>query len=488
MTDGQPPLSPRSGPVGANGDAIAPGEPPPPADGSTAIPPAARGSNLLPTQVRIYALGWFCSLSMITYIDRVCIMQVQDEMKRDLGISEELFSWVFSAFALAYALFEVPTGWLGDKIGPRKVLIRIVLCWLAFTALTGFVWGFVSLLVVRFLFGMGEAGAYPNMARAARNWFPFSERGRAQGMIWTFGRWGGAIAPLLIVALTQPFLWLELPGWRGAFVLLGILGLLWVWGFSVWYRDTPRQHPGVNEAELAWIEGQKPVSDKIAPLCWPAILSSATLWCLSFMYFCSNAGWSFFITYVSQYLKADLQLSGWSLHLAAGLPLLLGGVGCILGGLFTDRMVHVLGRRWGRTFQGVVAYAAGGFFFLIALQLTETSSVLAFGFVCLASLVKDGAMAASWATTLDIGHRYSGTVAGFMNTIGNLGTVVSPPIVARLASLAGTPEEPNWSVSLYYYAGMFFVASICWFFINPRKVIVYSPADREQLKAQGVLD
>ena len=439
------------------------------------------------TKIRFVALAWFCSLSMITYIDRVCIMQVQDDIKRDLGISEELFSWVFSAFALAYAMFEVPTGWLGDKFGARKVLIRIVLCWLAFTALTGLAWGFISLLIIRFMFGLGEAGAYPNMARGARSWFPFEERGRAQGMIWTFGRWGGAIAPVLIVALTQPFIWLELPGWRGAFVVLGFLGLIWVWGFSRWYRDTPREQPAVNQAELAWIEGHQTAGEKPAPLSWPAMLSSPTLWSLSFMYFCSNSGWSFFITYISSYLKADLRLSGWSLHLASGLPLLMGGVGCILGGLFTDRMVHVLGRRWGRTLQGLVAYAAGGCFFLIALQLTETNSLLAFGFVCLASLVKDGAMAASWATTLDIGHRYSGTVAGMMNTIGNLGTVVSPPIVAWLARIAGTEEAPNWSVSLYYYAGMFFVASICWFFINPRRVIVYDAANREALRAQGVV-
>jgi len=439
------------------------------------------------TKIRFVALAWFCSLSMITYIDRVCIMQVQDDIKRDLGISEELFSWVFSAFALAYAMFEVPTGWLGDKFGARKVLIRIVLCWLAFTALTGLAWGFISLLIIRFMFGLGEAGAYPNMARGARSWFPFEERGRAQGMIWTFGRWGGAIAPVLIVALTQPFIWLELPGWRGAFVVLGFLGLIGVWGFSRWYRDTPREQPAVNQAELAWIEGHQTAGEKPAPLSWPAMLSSPTLWSLSFMYFCSNSGWSFFITYISSYLKADLRLSGWSLHLASGLPLLMGGVGCILGGLFTDRMVHVLGRRWGRTLQGLVAYAAGGCFFLIALQLTETNSLLAFGFVCLASLVKDGAMAASWATTLDIGHRYSGTVAGMMNTIGNLGTVVSPPIVAWLARIAGTEEAPNWSVSLYYYAGMFFVASICWFFINPRRVIVYDAANREALRAQGVV-
>src|ERR1051325_4819410 len=269
-------------------------------------PAAARRSN-----IRFVALAWFCSLSMITYVDRVCIAQVMGDIKDDLGLSVGQVPWVFSAFALAYALFEVPTGWLGDRLGARRVLIRIVLCWLAFTALTGLAWGFISMLVIRFCFGLGEAGAYPNMARGARSWFPFNERGRAQGMIWTFGRWGGAIAPLLIVALVQPFVWLGLPGWRGAFVLLGFLGLLWVWGFSIWYRDSPRQHPAVNDAELAHIESGQSASDTPAPLSWHATLSSPTLWSLSFMYFCSNAGWSFFITYVSEYLKKDLKLEGW---------------------------------------------------------------------------------------------------------------------------------------------------------------------------------
>ena len=460
-----------------------------------AIPPAATG-------VRFRMLAWLCSLSMITYIDRVCIMQVKDPIIEDLGLTEAQFSFAFSAFALAYALFEVPTGWLGDRIGPKRVLTRIVICWLLFTALTGLIpasdyelvlgsvtlgVSFLLLLAVRFLFGLGEAGAYPNIARATRNWFPYMERGRAQGLIWTFGRWGGAIAPALIIALTYPVIASGYAGWRGAFVLLGVLGLVWVWGFARWFRETPHQHGGVSPQEVAWIEGGQPSTAKPAPLSWTSMLSSPTLWSLSFMYFCSNAGWSFFITYVATYLKREVQLTGWQLHFSSGMPLLLGGFGCLAGGFVTDRLVHVLGPRWGRTFQGLVAYAMGGGFFLVAFALTENYAVLAFAFVCLASLVKDVAMAASWATTIDIGHRYSGTVAGLMNTVGNLGTVVSPPVVAWLARLAGTPEEPDWSVSLYYYASMFFVSAFCWFFINPRRVIVYAPGDHEQLRAQGVI-
>lgn len=469
-----------------------------------------------PTSIRYRVLAWFCSLSMITYIDRVCIMSVQDDIKRDLSLTSQEFAWVFSAFALAYALFEVPSGWLGDLLGPRKVLTRIVLCWLLFTALTGFVWGLVSLIVVRFLFGAGEAGAYPNMARGARNWFPYSERGRAQGLVWTFGRWGGAIAPILIVAIAYPFDALELlPGWRGAFFVLGVIGVFWVLGFAHYFRDTPQEHPHVNEAEHQLITGgvqarprptplatqensdvpgtsdlgseQRPALAAASrpplppPLSWSSMLRSKSLWFLSIMYFCSNSGWSIFITYVTPYLKSA-GLSGWELHVASGAPLFFGGIGCMLGGFLTDRQVRVWGRRWGRTLQGILAYALGGAFFLVAFAMTEVSIFIALAALCVASLLKDMAMGASWATTIDIGHRYSGTVAGVMNTIGNLGTVFSPPIVAVLVYYG------DWAVSLYYYAAMFFIASVCWFFINPRKVIVYSRDDHQRLRAEGMLE
>lgn len=433
------------------------------------------------TTVRYRILGWLCTLSMITYIDRVCIMQVRENIQDDLKITEGQFSLAFSAFALAYAAFEVPGGWLGDRFGPRRVLTKIVLCWLTFTALTGAVWNWASLIVVRVLFGAGEAGAYPNMAKASRNWFPYRERGQAQGLIWTFGRLGGAVAPVLIVFLASTD-W----GWRGAFLFLGMIGVVWLVGFNRFFRDRPEEHPGVNEAELA-MTADSTLRTAPAPLSWASILSSPTLWFLSIMYFCSNSGWSFFITWVPAYLKKDLELSGTALHLASGAPLFFGAIGCYLGGLLTDRQVRVWGRRWGRTMQGVIAYLLGGTFFVASKLFTEDYPNLALTTLCAASFVKDFGMAASWSTTIDIGHRYSGSVAGVMNTIGNLGTVVSPPVVAWLAWVLSTDGTLNWGVSLFYYAGMFYVAALCWLFVEPRQVIVYTPADHARLREEGVL-
>jgi MFS family permease len=430
-----------------------------------------------PTRVRYVMLGWFCSLSMITYIDRVSIMHLSSDMRHDLCLSDEQFAYVFSAFSLAYALLEVPSGWLGDRFGTRCVLTRIVLCWSAFTAMTGVAWNYVSLLVIRFLFGAGESGAYPNIGRGSRSWFPFRERGQAQGMVWLSGRWGGAFAPFLIGALAM-----FLP-WRLIFVVLGLIGVGWIVGFKAYYRDGPDEHPGVNDAERRLIDvhaaGPLPPA---APLSWSATLRSPTLWLLSIMYFCSNAGWHFFISWGKDYLQKDLKLTGLILVGASGAPLFFGGIACVLGGLFTDRQVRGWGRRWGRTAIGCVAYALAGAFFLLALAMTDDFALWAFLGLCLASFFKDVAMPVSWATTLDIGHRYSGTVAGIMNTVGNLGAVISPPIVKALSS------GGNWKSALVYSAVMFFVASACWLFINPRRVVVYAEADRIRLHAQGVLD
>lgn len=485
-----------------------------------------------PTKVRYQVLGWACALSMITYIDRVCIKVVGGDIQRDLGLTAQQFSWILSAFGLAYAMLEVPSGWLGDKFGPRLVLCRIVLWWSVFTALTGLVWqfswdagyylplpswlgselplvfnSFMLMILIRFLFGAGEAGAYPNIARAMRNWFPYSRRGLAQGMLWMFGRWGGAIAPFLIAPFYMNF------GWRGAFVAFGVLGALWVFAFAYFFRDTPDQHPGVNDTEKALIRDGSGDGHRPLPLSWSTMLRSPTLWCLSLMYFCSNAGWCFFITWDVMYYKTNLGLKGLSLDLALWAPLFFGGIACLLGGFLTDRQVRIWGRRWGRTLQGFISYGLGAMLFSLAVVLDHP--VLSVVCLCAASFMKDFAMASSWSTCIDIGHRYSGTVAGFMNMVGNLGTFVSPPIVAYLANttfretlpiqaattvgLLASPEYPtmlaatalssktNWELALVYSASMFFLASIGWLFINPRHVVVYRPEDHQTLRDQGIL-
>jgi MFS family permease len=534
-----------------------------------------------PTSIRYLVLAWACSLSMITYIDRVCFKEVEGEISRDLELLDAdgkpdptKFALFFTAFALSYSLFEVPSGWLGDRMGPRKVLCRIVIWWSIFTALTGSVWHFESgwgaswpgwfgtwvplifsswglMFLIRFLFGMGEAGAYPNLSRGLRGWFPYERRGFAQGLMWMFARWGGAVAPPMIALFAMPW------GWRGAFFLFGVMGLVWVGLFWIFFRDTPAQHPSVNEAELQLTAGRGPVpsfAEDLAPmmpmaglvalfltaivlggwlllgwtyriilplivgtlwlllislslrhlrsidhaaasqsgssapsvakpanLAWGRMLTTPSLWFLSIMYLASNAGWCFFITWDKKYYVEVLKLTPGStaLEIASGAPLFFGGIACMSGGLITDFMVRVLGRRWGRTAQGALAYFLGGILFLTAMWIEHPFLTVAF--LCLASFMKDMAMGVSWATCIDMGHRYSGTVAGFMNMVGNLGTAIGPPIVASLA------KSGSWSSALLFSACMFFLAAFGWLFIDPRRVIVYSEADHARLQSEGTL-
>ncbi len=467
-----------------------------------------------PTSVRYEMLAWACSLSMLTYIDRVCIKEVARDMRVDLGISEAEFAWVFSAFSLAYASFEIPSGWLGDRFGPRKILSRIVLWWSFFTAMTGVVWKFsvdtgysiplptglvqwlglplptsesawtpmpllinslLFLMAVRFLFGMGEAGAYPNAARALRSWFPYGRRGLAQGLLWMFGRWGGSASVFMIAPVAFYF------GWRGAFITFGVIGALWVVGFYFFFRNTPAEHPRVNEAELAIIQEGGRESQKPPPIAWSHILRSPSLWFLCLMYFCSNAGWCFFITWDVVYYERELGLGQDSLglKLASGAPLFFGGIACILGGFGTDWQVRFLGRRWGRTLQGFLAYALGATFFFLALLTNDPW--IAVPSLCLASFFKDFAMAVSWSTCIDIGHRYSGTIAGFMNMVGNFGQVFAPPIVKAMAS------RGDWDQALVFSGTMFLVSAVSWLLIDPRRVIVYTADDHARLKGEGTL-
>ena len=178
--------------------------------------------------------------------------QAAKPIAAELELTNTQLSYVHMAFTLAYGLFEIPTGRLGDRYGSRAVLTRIVVCWSVFTALTGAAWGLGSLLVIRFLFGAGEAGAFPNAARVISRWFPGTERGRVQGLMLTTALASGAAAPTLAAYLIRE------AGWRWAFVAFGLLGVVWAVGFWWWFRDDPAEHPGVNAAEVATTSGPGP--------------------------------------------------------------------------------------------------------------------------------------------------------------------------------------------------------------------------------------
>ena len=471
-----------------------------------------------PTRIRYGVLAFACTLSMITYLDRVCMGSAAKWIIHDLGLKSEAdLKWVFAAFGFAYALFEVPSGWLGDVFGPRIVLVRIVLWWSLFTATTGLVGlpvgGYVlggvgTLMVVRFLFGMGEAGAYPNITRALHNWFPFHERGSAQGSVWMSGRLMGGLTPLLWAALVEGLgtaaaaatsskaavpLWPPLVSWRAAFWLFGLLGLAWAALFFRWFRNRPEEKPEVNPAELALIRSDGTATQAgHAGVPWLRILRSRNLRFLCLMYACQSYGWYFNITYLPIFLETQFGVQKTSLlgAIYKGGPLWMGAAGCLIGGFLTDRFIRRTGnRRLGRKLFGVLGHGLAGLCFLACPFATDVFWM--FLFISLAAFCADLTMGSSWAVCQDIGRRYSAIVAGFMNMVGNLGGAIGPLLSGYVlerylhTSAAGLGLSVDqlsaaqhsaallagYRTNFFIFAATFVVGVLCWTQIDSTKPV-----------------
>jgi MFS family permease len=458
---------------------------------------AAAVSQQQATRVRYGVLGLACSLSMITYLDRVCFGSVAGYIKAEFNLTDTERGLLFTAFSLAYATFEVPSGWLGDVFGPRKTLIRIVLWWSFFTAVTGLIWPvpvwapwpFALLLAVRFCFGMGEAGAYPNIARAFHNWFPSTERGFAQGTVWMAGRLMGGATPLIVYSLIYEVFSAEaarrsrwVVHWRHSFWIFGALGIVWCVVFYWWFRDRPQDKPSVNPAELALINAGKQIDvHSHAGVPWKRFCTSLNLWVLCLMYFCASYGWYFNITYLPDYLKTafgfDRDKEG---SLVAGLvtgsPLLAGAVACLLGGILTDMFIRRTGnRKWGRRLFGVLGH--GGCALCYLASMFASNVYLFMLAIALAAFWNDMTMGAAWASCLDIGRKYSGIVSGCMNTIGNLGGALAGfatgiVLDALRDPAASDPVAFAWKINFVLFGAVYVLAAVCWLVFDSTKPLV----------------
>ena len=322
---------------------------------STRSPVLSSAATPGATRVRYKVLAMTMALGAITYLDRVTISVTRPDVARDLDLSPTQMGYVFSAFYLAYALFEIPTGWWGDRVGTRRVLTRIVCWWSAFTVLTGVAFNYPSLVVIRFLFGAGEAGAWPNVARTFSRWFPRQERGTAQGIFFMGAHLAGGLTPLLVTAL------LAYLDWRWLFVLFGSIGFVWSLAWYRWFRDSPAEHPDVGAAERELIESglgadAGPALDATQ---WKRLLANRTVVCLCLMYFTQAFGGTFYVTWLPTYL-ASRGLTGMTAGILAGLPLILSAAADLLGGVATDRAARRFGLRLGRITIGGGALAAAG--------------------------------------------------------------------------------------------------------------------------------
>ena len=412
-----------------------------------------------PTRARYRVVSFAVTLAVLSYIDRVCISQAAPDIARDLHFSDVDMGRIFGAFGLAYALFEIPTGWLGDWIGPRKVLMRIVLWWSAFTALTGAMRSFTSMWVTRFLFGAGEAGCFPNLTKAFTAWLPPVEHTKVQGIMWTCARWGGAFTPLLVVLV------LRYVSWRYAFGLFAAFGVVWAFFFYRWYRDNPREHQQVNAAELALLAGSERLVSGDGRVPWAKLLRSRSIWLLWLQYFCLCFPWYFYVTWLPTYLEQHWKLAATNAAQLTVFPLLFGGVGSLLCGSISTRLGTRLGLTRSRRLLATSGFLGAGGFLVLAVQLqSPTSVMLAMG---MAGFCNDVVMPPSWAACMDIGGRYAGTVSGSMNMMGNMAAYVSP--VAGGYILAATGR--NWDVFLYLMAAVYLVGSVIWPFIDPETPI-----------------
>jgi ACS family glucarate transporter-like MFS transporter len=405
-----------------------------------------------PTRARYRMLGFALGTMALAYVDRVAISMSSSRIQRDLALNDEQLGYAFSAFTLAYALFEVPSGWLADRFGGRRMMARIVLWWSAFTAGTAAASGFFSLVGIRFLFGVGEAGVLPTLASAFRRWLPDRERGRAFGLTVAAGALGSAISQPIVGAMLGHF------SWRESFVAFGALGAAWAAVWFWWMRDDPRQHASVNAAEVAEIG--PPAHEAHAAVPWARLLRSRNLIVICAMYFCAVYGWYFFMTWLPQYLERARGFDIREIGVLAALPWIAIAAGCLFGGLISDSLVRKRGRRIGLRAPGIVGLPIAAA--MIVGAILTPSAALATAFLTGAAGFAALGIASAWSTCLAIGGRHGGVVSGAMNMFGNLGGTVCPIVFGQ-----SLQHLSSWNVPLASVAVLYLVSGLMWLAVDP---------------------
>jgi MFS family permease len=380
--------------------------------------------------------------------------------------------WAFFAFSCAYAVFEIPGGFLGDWMGPRRVLMRVVLWWSFFTAATGWVWNAASLIVTRGLFGAGEAGCFPNLTKSFTTWLPQKERARAQGFMWMSARWGGAFTPPLVGYVMRRV------GWRHAFEIFGCLGAIWAAVFYWWYRDDPRDNPRLNAAERELVRESATLASGHADVPWMKMLRSRQVWMLCWQYFFLSYGWWFYITWLPTYLVEGRHLAMGSSEWLSVLPLFFGGLGnpvsAYAGSLIT-RWTGSVTRS--RRIMGCAGFIGAAGFLLYSTTVGDP--LLAMLAIAMASFSNDLVMPGAWAAAMDVGGKYAGTVSGAMNSWGNLGGALGPLVTGYILHWS----HGNWNLPLYVSAAIYLMGVFCWLALDP-----VTPLEANQPVGQSVAE
>jgi sugar phosphate permease len=420
-----------------------------------------------PSKGRWYILLLISVMYLITYLDRVNISTAAPLISKEFGFDNITMGYIFSAFAWSYALFQVPGGWLSDRFGARSVLSTLVAYWSAMTAATGLAFSAVSFIVVRFLFGVGEAGAFPGATRAMQLWYPRSERGFVQGITHSASRAGAALAPPFVLLIMLNL------NWRWAFVICGAIGVLWSiwWGLS--YRNLPEDHGMVNRAELESIRGldasgaiNPPQIQKQTQVPWAKLLRSANMWAIMSAYFTYVYCLWIFLTWLTKYLIDVRHFTLLQGGLLASLPLWAGVIGDTAGGLATDALLRRTGSAKIARRTVAITGLLGCAVFITPAALTG-DPYTAVACLTLAMFFLECTIGPSWAVPMDTGGKYSGTVSGMMNMAGNIGAAISPIVFGYLA------QGGNWAAPFIVAAGLLVAGSAVWaFWIDPDKAIL----------------
>ncbi|MFB3827930.1 MAG: MFS transporter [Bryobacteraceae bacterium] len=392
-------------------------------------------------------------LSFVTIVDRVCISAAKNDMAADLRIPDLTFGVVFGAFALGYAVFMLPSGWLADRWGPRKFLAATVACWSLFTLQTGLVSAVAVLVAVRFLFGAAEAGAYPTAARAIYGWLPARERGLALGLLNTGSRLGAAVGLTLMSVSVAVF------GWRASFVGLGVIGFAWAWWWFRWFRDDPREKPGITEAELRLIGSggnARPVAAGESR--WRDLVCLDSL-LLLIQYFASNFTFFVCFSWLLPYLRTRFALGPQEAGAWASVPLYCGALATWTSGMAVDALYRRGNRRLSRRLPAMCGFALAALMLLIAPHVTSVGAFVAcFG---ITTFGVDFTLSPSWSVSSDLGGRRTGTLSAAMNTFGSIGSFASSVAFPALLAWTGSIQT-----HFFLAAALDLAAVFCWWRIR----------------------
>ena len=396
-------------------------------------------------------------LGMVTFLDRINISVAGSSIMADLKLSPAEWGWVQSAFILSYGLLQIPMGALGDRFGHRKILTAIVLWWSAFTAFTGLAGGLASLLIIRFMFGIGEAGSSPCSTGVISRWFKKGEVGKAQGYVWAASRMGGALTPFVVIPV---MMWV---GWRAAFYLLGALGVVWAIVWWWYYRDANAFDSSDKiSTSLTSIPSEEKVKDSLP---WAGILSNRQFWLICGMYFFYAFGSWFFFSWFPTYMELGRGFDKTELTYAVAVPFIMSMIGNIAGGHLTDRLTQRFGIKVGRKALGSSSLAISAICMFLAAFIPGKMAVFIFLSLCFG--IFDLMLPSAWALCIDLGKHHAGTISGAMNTAGNIGGFCCGILFGQLVQQSG-----NYNLPLYMIAGMLIISAILFAFINPEKPII----------------